>query len=106
MADDQQFGLEEWDLARYESFVHDNVEALRDRYRKRARINRLCFRGVGIVVILLSSCAEWPSAARRCSNRRHLADDPMRPIEPRCEHLSAASQSATSSAWSWVMTST
>jgi hypothetical protein len=55
MADDQQFGLEEWDLARYESFVHDNVEALRDRYRKRARINRLCFRGVGIVVILLSS---------------------------------------------------
>jgi len=55
MADVQQFGLEEWDLARYESFVHDNVEILRDTYRRRARKNRLWFRGAGILVILLSA---------------------------------------------------
>lgn len=55
MADVQQFGLEEWDLARYESFVKENVESLRDRYRRRARINRLWFRGTGIIVILLSA---------------------------------------------------
>jgi len=55
MADVQQLVLEEWDLARYKRFVHDNVESLRDRYRKRARINRLWFRGAGIAVILLSA---------------------------------------------------
>jgi len=55
MADVQQFGLEEWDLARYEGFVKENVEFLRDKYRKRARINRLWFRGAGIVVIALSA---------------------------------------------------
>ena len=37
---------------------------------------------------------------------RHLADEPMRPIEPRCSQRSAASHRAASSAWSWVITST
>ena len=47
-----------------------------------------------------------PSAASRLRNRAHFADEPISPIEPRWPQRSAASQSATSSAWSWVMIST
>ena len=52
---------------------------------------------VGRVVPLVRELASEPA---------HFADEPIRPIEPRCSQRSAASHSAASSAWSWVMTST
>jgi hypothetical protein len=49
--DAQQIGLEEWDLANYRRFVAEHVTSLRDWYRKRARVNRLAFRGASVLSI-------------------------------------------------------
>src|SRR2546428_2162682 len=55
MGDAPQVGVDEWDLADYRRFVDAHVTSLRDWYHKRARRNRLAFRGAGVFVILLSA---------------------------------------------------
>jgi Protein of unknown function (DUF4231) len=55
MGDAPQVGVDEWDLAHYKRFVDAHVTSLRDWYHRRARRNRLAFRGAGVFVILLSA---------------------------------------------------
>ena len=51
--------------------------------------------------------AACPSASRTAAEpARTWPSDPIRPIVPRCPQRRAASHSAASSAWSWVITST
>ena len=57
-------------------------------------------------VIRSTASASCPSSSRVRRKRLHFAADPMSPTEPRPGVRSAASQSAASSAWSWVITST
>ena len=58
------------------------------------------------VRIRSTAVGSWPSASSCDRNRANLADDPISPIGPRWSSRMAASHRATSSAWSWVITST